>query len=284
MAQSEPNGNWIYLCDDIVVEPHAHRLARDGRDVLVEPKAYAVLVALLDHTGEVVSKDALLDAAWGHRHVTPGVLNRAISQLRHALGDSAEHPHYIATVHSLGYRFIGDLQCSPPPENGSPELPPQAPPPCVPTQVPATNKPAEVAQPPYRRRFTDGDQFLNCIDLQPCLKQLANWAALLPSGHTQRSAILEVLGLEYARLRASGMATPALAYHEAILAMLKGDRHAALSALSQAIDEGFRDELALRRDLAWRALTDDADFHHQQKRLDALLAAERAPHEPLAAR
>ncbi|GAB3786104.1 winged helix-turn-helix domain-containing protein [Dyella agri] len=284
MPGTDPDNAGIYRFDNILVEPAAHRLERDGRPLPVEPKAYALLLTLLRHAGELVSKDVLLDRVWGHPHVTIGVLNRVVSRLRRTLGDSPAQPRYIATVHSLGYRFIGDLQCSPPPGNGDFELPPHAPPPCLPTQAPATDKPAEVAQPPYRRRFTDGDQFLNCIDLQPCLKQLANWAALLPSGHTQRRAILEVLGLEYARLRASGMATPVLAYHEAILATLKGDRHAALSALSQAIDEGFRDELALRRDLAWRALTDDADFHHQQKRLDALLAAERALHERLSAR
>lgn len=110
MAQSQPDSGWIYQCDDIVIEPRAHRLERAGVDISVEPKAYAVLVTLIQQAGDVVGKDDLLDAAWGHRHVTPGVLTRAISQLRHALGDCAGHPRYIATVHSLGYRFIGDVR------------------------------------------------------------------------------------------------------------------------------------------------------------------------------
>ena len=38
------------------------------------------------------------------------MLSRAISQLRRALGDCAANPHYIATVHSLGYRFIGEVR------------------------------------------------------------------------------------------------------------------------------------------------------------------------------
>jgi DNA-binding winged helix-turn-helix (wHTH) protein len=113
MSQPQPGGRWIYQCDDIVVEPRAHRFERAGVELSVEPKAYAVLVALLQQAGEVVGKDALLDAAWGHRHVTPGVLTRAISQLRHALGDCPDHPRYIATVHSLGYRFIGDVRRMP---------------------------------------------------------------------------------------------------------------------------------------------------------------------------
>ena len=113
MAQSHPDCGWIYQCDDIVVEPRAHRLERAGTSISVEPKAYAVLVVLLQQAGEVVGKDTLLDAAWGHRHVTPGVLTRVISQLRHALGDRAAHPRSIATVHSLGYRFIGDVHRMP---------------------------------------------------------------------------------------------------------------------------------------------------------------------------
>src|SRR5690606_10084701 len=52
-------------------------------------------------------RDELLDQVWGHRHVTPGVLNRAVAQLRKALGDEAEHPRYIQTLHAVGYRFIG---------------------------------------------------------------------------------------------------------------------------------------------------------------------------------
>jgi DNA-binding winged helix-turn-helix (wHTH) protein len=113
MAQSHPDCGWIYQCDDIVVDPRAHRLERAGTSISVEPKAYAVLVVLLQQAGEVVGKDTLLDAAWGHRHVTPGVLTRVISQLRHALGDCASQPRYIATVHSLGYRFIGDVHRTP---------------------------------------------------------------------------------------------------------------------------------------------------------------------------
>ncbi|WP_199098267.1 winged helix-turn-helix domain-containing protein [Dyella sp. ASV21] len=109
MAQFQADGAWIYHCDDLLVEPRSHRLERAGTPLSVEPKAYTVLMVLLQQAGEVVSKDELLDAAWGHRHVTPGVLTRAVSQLRHSLGDCATSPRYIATVHSLGYRFIGEV-------------------------------------------------------------------------------------------------------------------------------------------------------------------------------
>ena len=115
MRPSDLDNHWLYQCDGLIVDPCAHRLECDGQARQVEPKAYTVLVTLLEHAGTMVDKDTLLDAVWGHHHVTPGVLSRAISQLRHALGDSALHPRYIATVHTLGYRFVGEVHRRPHP-------------------------------------------------------------------------------------------------------------------------------------------------------------------------
>jgi len=99
-----------YRFDDIVVDPAAHSLLRAGAPQPVEPKAFAVLLALLQRPGELIGRDDLLDLVWGHRHVTPGVLTRVIAQLRHALDDDPQQPRYIQTRHALGYSFIGQLQ------------------------------------------------------------------------------------------------------------------------------------------------------------------------------
>ncbi len=99
-----------YRFDDIVVDPAAHSVLRAGVAQAVEPKAFAVLLALLQRPGELVGRDDLLDEVWGHRHVTPGVLTRAIAQLRHALDDDSQQPRYIQTRHALGYSFIGQLE------------------------------------------------------------------------------------------------------------------------------------------------------------------------------
>lgn len=270
MPRSEPESDGTYRFDGILVEPAAHRLERDGRPLAVEPKAYTLLLTLLRHAGEMVSKDALLDSVWGHHHVTSGVLNRVVSQLRRTLGDSSAQPRYIATVHSLGYRFIGEVQCTRPAPDGNVEASTATAPRPMPGQTRAADGGIAATPMTYRRRFTDGDPYLNFLDLQQFLNQLANWAALLPPGDAQRRTILAVLHLEYARLRENGVATtPSLLYHEAVLAALEGNRQAAIAGLTQAIDEGFRDGPALRRDLAWRALADDADFRRQLQRLDA---------------
>src|SRR5690606_29835426 len=98
-----------YRFGGIVVDTAAHTLLRDGHPQSIEPKAFAVLLVLLQHADELVGRDQLLDTVWGHRHVTPGVLTRAIAQLRAALDDHPHEPRFIQTQHALGYRFIGDL-------------------------------------------------------------------------------------------------------------------------------------------------------------------------------
>lgn len=105
---STPGG--CYRFGDVVVDPAAHVVFRAGEPQPVEPRAFTVLLVLLERHGDLVPRDELLDQVWGHRHVTPGVLTRAIAQLRAALGDDSHHPRYIQTRHSLGYAFIGELE------------------------------------------------------------------------------------------------------------------------------------------------------------------------------
>ncbi|HET8819675.1 MAG TPA: tetratricopeptide repeat protein [Xanthomonadaceae bacterium] len=111
----------IYRFDDVEVDLAAHQVRRAGAELSLEPKAFAVLAALLENAGTALERDQLLDRVWGHRHVTPNVLNRVVAQLRKVLGDDAEHPRYIQTLHSLGYRFIADVERGdPPPPNIAP--------------------------------------------------------------------------------------------------------------------------------------------------------------------
>jgi TolB-like protein/DNA-binding winged helix-turn-helix (wHTH) protein/tetratricopeptide (TPR) repeat protein len=112
-AAGAKNGGDGYRFGPFLVDAAAYTLTRDGELQALEPKALAVLLHLLRHAGELVRHDELLDAVWGHRHVTPGVLTRAIAQLRHVLDDDSHHPQYIQTQHGLGYRFIGELKSWP---------------------------------------------------------------------------------------------------------------------------------------------------------------------------
>jgi DNA-binding winged helix-turn-helix (wHTH) protein/tetratricopeptide (TPR) repeat protein len=83
------------------------RLARDGTPLAVPPKAFAVLCALARRPGQLVRKDELLDAVWGHQYVSDSVLKSTVSELRAVLGDDPRQPRLIETASRRGYRFIG---------------------------------------------------------------------------------------------------------------------------------------------------------------------------------
>ncbi|GAA4866645.1 tetratricopeptide repeat protein [Luteimonas vadosa] len=117
----------VYRFDDVQVDLAAHQVTRDGEELNLEPKAFAVLAVLLENAGVALERDELLDRVWGHRHVTPNVLNRVIAQLRKVLGDDAEHPRYIQTLHSLGYRFVCDVERIAPQETQPAPVQPPAP-------------------------------------------------------------------------------------------------------------------------------------------------------------
>jgi DNA-binding winged helix-turn-helix (wHTH) protein/tetratricopeptide (TPR) repeat protein len=76
------------------------------RAISLRPKAFAVLKVLLDHRGQLVNKQQVLDSVWPGTFVGDAVLKDSIRQLREALNDSAGSPIYIETAHRRGYRFI----------------------------------------------------------------------------------------------------------------------------------------------------------------------------------
>jgi DNA-binding winged helix-turn-helix (wHTH) protein len=82
------------------------RLAVNGHLVPLPPKPFAVLCALAREPQTLLTKNALLDAVWGHRFVSESVLKSAISEVRAALDDDPKQPRYIETVSRRGYRFI----------------------------------------------------------------------------------------------------------------------------------------------------------------------------------
>jgi DNA-binding winged helix-turn-helix (wHTH) protein len=93
------------------------QLRRDGEIVDVPPRAFQVLCELARHPGQLVTKDALLDAVWGHRHINESALKNVVNQLRQALGDDARESRYIQTAPRRGYRFISPVaeDTAPPP-------------------------------------------------------------------------------------------------------------------------------------------------------------------------
>ena len=98
-----------YRCGDFRVDLSNRRFLHHGREVALEPRVFAVIAQLLQRSNELVTRNELLDAVWGHRYVTPSTLNRLIALARRAFGDDVSEPRYIQTVHGAGYRYVGPV-------------------------------------------------------------------------------------------------------------------------------------------------------------------------------
>jgi DNA-binding winged helix-turn-helix (wHTH) protein len=90
------------------------QLWRGARAVKVTGKAFAVLRYLLEHPGQLVTKDDLFAAIWPQTVVSESTLASCIQELRQALRDNAKKPQYIETVHRRGYRFLPAVTTAPP--------------------------------------------------------------------------------------------------------------------------------------------------------------------------
>ena len=82
-----------------------HRDKGDDERILLTPKAFGILNYLIEHAGQLVTHDELLDAVWKDTFIQPQAVKKIILDLRSALGDQAKNPLFIETLHRRGYRF-----------------------------------------------------------------------------------------------------------------------------------------------------------------------------------
>lgn len=91
-------------------------LTRDGRTQRLPPQPLALLIELLDHAGEVVTREAIVKLLWPRGIVDfDNSLNAVVRKLRVVLGDDSETPRYIETLPRIGYRFVGKIDDAPVP-------------------------------------------------------------------------------------------------------------------------------------------------------------------------
>ena len=89
----------------------SRELTKNGRVIALEPQPAKALALLLLHAGEIVSRDELKAAVWGaetHVDFERGIAY-CISQIRSALGDTAENPRFVQTIPKRGFRFIAPV-------------------------------------------------------------------------------------------------------------------------------------------------------------------------------
>jgi DNA-binding winged helix-turn-helix (wHTH) protein/Tol biopolymer transport system component len=110
------------------VDLQSHELRKRGIKVKLHEQPFQVLATLLEHPGEVVSREELRRRIWPSDTFVDfdKGLNGAVNRLRDALGDSADSPRFVETVPRQGYRFIAALEDAAPvvgpgvlPKNGA---------------------------------------------------------------------------------------------------------------------------------------------------------------------
>jgi len=93
------------------VDERAAELRKRGIRIKLQEQPLQILCLLLDHSGEVVTREELRHKLWpAHTFVDfDRSLNKAMTKLRSALGDSAENPRYVETIPRHGYRFLAPV-------------------------------------------------------------------------------------------------------------------------------------------------------------------------------
>lgn len=96
---------------DFEFDETSMKLTRAGQKVRLTGQALGLLILLIEHPAELVTREEIQRSLWPNRsvefeHGIDVVLNR----LRKALGDNSKDPHYIQTVPRIGYRFIKEVR------------------------------------------------------------------------------------------------------------------------------------------------------------------------------
>jgi DNA-binding winged helix-turn-helix (wHTH) protein len=101
------SGPPILRFDVYAVDLRAGELFRNGRKIKLQEQPFQILAILLEHPGEVVTREELRERLWSKDTFVDfeHSLNTAIKKLRRALNDGAEKPRFIETLRRRGYRF-----------------------------------------------------------------------------------------------------------------------------------------------------------------------------------
>jgi DNA-binding winged helix-turn-helix (wHTH) protein len=148
-------------------------------------KAFAVLLYLTEHAGQLVTKDELLEVVWSQTHVSEAALAVCIREIRQAVGDNPRTPRFIETVHGRGYRFMAPVTVA--------DRLPASPPPLVPPSPPPllVGREGECAQMQrWLAKAVQGERQVGFVTGEPGIGKTTLVAAF-----TERMAGNEVLGI-----------------------------------------------------------------------------------------
>ena len=105
---SAPESRDSYGFGDVTVDLRSATVTRGGEPVPLSTMEYRLLGCFLEHRGEVLSRERLLDLVWGYdSSVYSRTVDVHVATLRQKIEASPSRPRFVVTVHRLGYRFDG---------------------------------------------------------------------------------------------------------------------------------------------------------------------------------
>jgi TolB-like protein/Flp pilus assembly protein TadD len=114
-------------------------LSADGRAIPLAPKAFEMLLFLVESRGELLAKNTLMKALWPNIVVEENSLNQTVSAIRRSLGERPGEHRFIVTEPGRGYRFVADVRVAPAAVKTESPVPP-APSPAVAQATPTASR------------------------------------------------------------------------------------------------------------------------------------------------
>jgi len=93
-----------------LLDSGTRQLLCDRHEVTLSPKAFQLLLLLVKNRSRAMSRNELQQELWPSTFVLETNLAGLVAEVRRALGDKADSPRFVRTMHRFGYRFIGDVE------------------------------------------------------------------------------------------------------------------------------------------------------------------------------
>ncbi|HYO15880.1 MAG TPA: response regulator transcription factor [Thermoanaerobaculia bacterium] len=98
----------VYRFGDVCIDFKRHEATKGDEPIELSPREFQLLAYFIEHRGEVVTREKLLDTVWDYNAIPfTRTVDMHIAKLRKKVEDNPSDPRYIVTVHRLGYKFTG---------------------------------------------------------------------------------------------------------------------------------------------------------------------------------
>jgi DNA-binding response OmpR family regulator len=97
-----------YTIGDVNLNFKKYEAMKDGHEIELSPREFELLKYFIQHRGETITRDQLLDDVWGYdNYPFTRTVDNHIAKLRQKIETTPAEPKYIITVHRVGYKFLG---------------------------------------------------------------------------------------------------------------------------------------------------------------------------------